>query len=55
MILTTDPPPPSNAQTIAVAVITAALTAAATQIITWGVDEMRARYGTAKRESGEDQ
>lgn len=45
MILTADPKPP----TIAVTVLTAALTTAATLLVTWGIDELRSKYGTTPK------
>jgi hypothetical protein len=38
-----------HARTIAIAVATAALTTAATELATWAIESLKERYGTAKK------
>lgn len=47
MILDEDPPK-SDARTIVVAVVTAALTTLATGLVTWAIDEMKERRKPGK-------
>lgn len=46
-----DPKDPSK--TIVIAAITAAVTALMTSLVTWGLDELRHKYGTHKPEKDE--
>lgn len=47
-------PPPDNARGVAFAVITAAATVLVTGLISWGVDELRNRYGSRPPEPPKD-
>jgi len=44
------PPPPSPKEQIVVAVVIAGLSALATGLITWGVDELKQRFGSKPKE-----
>ena len=51
MIRATDKP--SEARTIAIAVVTAALTTAATSLVTWAIDELKARRANRGAPTGD--
>lgn len=45
------PPPDNTRKTIAVAVVTAALTTLVTKIVEWGIEEVKARTASRKKEA----
>lgn len=46
-----DPKPPSKGEQIALAVAIAGLSALTTGLITWGVEELKHRFGSKKEKS----
>jgi hypothetical protein len=52
-VILDETPPPSEGKKLAYAVATAALTTLATALVTWGIDELKAKY--APKRAGKDE